>query len=684
MSGFTFSRRGFLGGLSTAALMAVGAVPARAQSTPPDSVSVTDLGIAMTTVNVRYSKAALQADGRPVMYAFSDGRPISLNVVDLETGTTIDAHSLAPYTVGASIAIHPDSSVYFSVRNPTPAPLFRYQPNNKTVTTVAPSAMNEVLIRSLTIPDNGIVYGSTYSHAKAFSYDPDTGAIRDFGSVVTDGDYAWGLAYVDGQLWVGTGIGRAHLVLVDTTTGEHQPMPLPSPISSSATYIYAIGRRNNLVFVYFSPNYGNTNAAVYDLTARQWLPLDTVPHVVGLNAITTECDPSGAFYFPSDGTLRRFDTATRSITATSFGDSPLAEHFGATRSLDVLPFSDGTQTRWEIVGAMTDGRVWRYDPVSEQHRLLDPALLGSPATVHSIGRGPEGNIYAGAFLSSGVLARIEPQSGAITQLRGPHQTDTIISHDGHLLLGEYPEVKIHAATPGPWIWGDNPKELFTLPRGAPHYQDRPVALVSAGQLAAVGTVPAYGELGGALVTFELNGNRDVYRNIIPNHSIVALAYQRGYIYGATSVYGGLDSDPTEAEACLFIWDVNRQRLAWSGVPVPRAKIITSLTFDNYARLWGITNTGTLFQFDPSRRRVTLTEPTGLTGVGNWWGLGDNLYYRPIDRALYGNAATTLFRINPRTLDVTRIATNAKVSTLALNGDIYYSDGTKIFRCTPRP
>lgn len=267
---------------------------------------------------------------------------------------------------------------------------------------------------------------------------------------------------------------------------------------------------------------------------------------------------------------------------------------------------------------MKDGRIWRYEPVSSTTQLLEPEIIGTPAAVNAIGTGPDA-IYAGAFLGSGTVARINHQTQEITQLRGTAQASSIAAHQNNLIIGEYPSVVIYVGTTDSWNWGTNPKELFRLSRGEPLLPRSTYCPHIRRERGCCRHRPGYSYLGGALVTFDLDGNFTMHRNVVPKQTVVALAYQRGLIYGATSVYGGLDSDPTEPEAKLFIWDVNSAQLIWTGTAVSNAKIIPSLAFDSSARLWGLTSTGTLFKFDTARRLICRTHETGLTAINNSWG-----------------------------------------------------------------
>src|SRR5690625_7793253 len=56
------------------------------------SGEVTDLGVAMSSINVRLSAVGELAAGEPEGYLVSDGKPVSLGAVGLCTGHLTDQH----------------------------------------------------------------------------------------------------------------------------------------------------------------------------------------------------------------------------------------------------------------------------------------------------------------------------------------------------------------------------------------------------------------------------------------------------------------------------------------------------------------------------------------------------------------------------------------------------------------
>ena len=67
------------------------------------------------------------------------------------------------------------------------------------------------------------------------------------------------------------------------------------------------------------------------------------------------------------------------------------------------------------------------------------------------------------------------------------------------------------------------------------------------RLIYVGSIPPYGELGGAMAVWDPKQNKVIenYRDLVKNQSIVALAYEppSGLIFGGSGNYGGGGTNP---------------------------------------------------------------------------------------------------------------------------------------------
>lgn len=659
-------------GAFLAGIMAATALATPGTAAPPGTVE--DLGAAMFSPNVRLAAADVLADGTPVAYEFSDGRPVSFNVVDLRSGGLLDSIELPPYTVASSIVVADDDTVYFSVRSPNDGSLWSYQPQSKTLTKLATGLVGEQMLRTL-IMDGQTLYGSTYPNAKVYSYDTVTGQVRDYGSVVTDGDYAWGFAQVDDKLWVGTG-STPHLMTVDPASGAVAELPLPAD-AQGADFINGIVRHGDLVLVRYRPA-GTYNVAIYDLTAGEWCCADSLGTNVGL---WTDRSLDGQFYYIQGGRLYGYDIAARQRASVGVENSPLAGQLGGTTALELVELGTPEFPGTTVIGIRNDGTVWRYNLTNRTGDNITTDITGSPATIHSIGQGPDGNVYFGAYLSVGVMARVNRKTRKVEQLSGPSQADSIVAHRRKIVVGTYPDAAFYAGDPSAgWDWGTNPSHLFTLGRGEPYEQDRPATMVSAGRQVAAGTIPNYGELGGSLVLFDPDtGEFEAHRDVVPEQSVTALAYRGDLIYGGTSIHGGLDSTPTQTTAELFIWSTRENRKVFSKPVVPGATIIHALTFDKRGRLWGMADNGVLFEFDVAKRKVVRSIQTNLLN-DNIWGRLSELYYRDADGYLYGNAAGRLFRVNLHTFKLeVLVSSGVRVSGLDRTGALYFGDETNIYR-----
>src|SRR5690606_19046910 len=111
------------------------------------------------------------------------------------------------------------------------------------------------------------------------------------------------------------------------------------------------------------------------------------------------------------------------------------------------------------------------------------------------------------------------------------QVEGMTSHGTDLMLGVYPGAKIYRYdTTQEWQAGTNPG----TPVAIGNSQDRPVALTPAGDLTAIGSVPDYGHLGGALTLLDrTTGETTSYRNVVQDQSIVTLLHRDGKIYGGS-------------------------------------------------------------------------------------------------------------------------------------------------------
>lgn len=644
------------------------------QQAPPE---VTDHGVALESINFQGSGAIeTLTDGREVAYIFNSGQPISLNVLDMQTREVIDRQELDGYATFASRVVdEEDDTLYFSVRSPNDGSLFSYDPYTQEVTELATGVADEDFLRSMIIMD-GVIYGSTYPNAKVFSYDLETGEIHDYGTVEEDSAYAWGFEEVDGNLWVGTGT-TPRLREVNPETGEITDIELPEYMTGDGKdFINSIIRRDDLVFVLSSPS-GSQNLAIYDLAADDWCCQNV--ELMGTSTLDTYDDK---FYYIVGTEVRGYDLQTREDFSIGWNESNMAGEQSGSGGMQLVEL-DREDYPGETLMAFRDGMVWYYNLENQSGEVVELPVEGAPATIQSAGIGPDGQPYIGAYLSSGIMSRVHHDSGEVETLEGPEQGDAVRTVGDHLVIGTYSGAGFYAGDMSQdWEWETNPEHLFSIGREAG--QDRVSDIVDADGLAAAATIPNYGELGGALVLFDPAAGSDpqIHRHVVEDHSVVSLAYRDGLIYGGTSIHGGIDSAPAQGPAELFIWDVDAQERVDSIVADETADIIHTLTFDAEGRLWGMTDSGNMFEFDTQTHEVTTTVATGLAN-SNIWGRTSEMAPNTVDGLIYGNAASRIFTFDPDSHEFTILdSASIRYSTVHEDGTFYFTDSTNVYSFVP--
>ncbi|HIZ35882.1 MAG TPA: hypothetical protein H9815_08895 [Candidatus Ruania gallistercoris] len=587
-------------------------------SAVPEPV-VQDLGPAVMSVNVRSATFGELADGTPVAYAVSNGNPATFTMVDVATGEALFSSEIENTTLGGWILVDEDGMVYFTARHPMSAGLFSFDPETQELTNLEERVAGELVLYSGSWGPDGRIYFGTYPNAKVVAFDPATGELQDYGTQTEDAAYVFSLGVVNGEIWAGTG-PVPHLYAIDPATGERRELQPPEHVMANTQWFIGIDQRADTALIRLSPR-GNYDTALLDLETGEWSE-QIIPSVFGSSP--TNLDADGRTYLFSEDVVTSYDTTTGELVPTGWAETDLPELLAdqvGTYDMAVLELP-GTEGE-TLVGLSTDGDLWTYHLSSGETTFTRAEIEPAPAEAHGLGVGPDGNAYIGAYLSSGSMTRVDSQSLELTPLRGPKQADAIATHGEELIVTSYPGAVVHAGDPEQdWEWGTNPRHVLTLERGEPHFQDRINGVVSIGDRVALGTVPDYGELGGALTLLDTEtGDFEFHRNVVPDQSVISLAYADGLIYGGTSINGGLSSDPTADSAELFIWDVAAQEVLYSEALTDQAGYLAGLSWGADGQLVGATSDGVLFEFDPQEREVTwsvrLFEPD--QGSHGGWG-----------------------------------------------------------------
>lgn len=664
-----------------------GAPHARAVTDP----AVVDLGTAMEVTDVGATATGPDLDGGTLLYVTAAGQPPTFTVLDAETNEVVYQQVMeGEEFVTSAIVDTPGGLTYFGLRSGSSTQIYVYDVAAKTVEPVLRTCrtceISKTVFRVFEVAEDGTLFLGSYPDAAVYSYNPKTKEVRDYGSVFTDGEYVWGLTLADDQLFVGTGNGPGlgRLFQVDTVSGAITQIPFPD----GAVTPSVIGELQVIGDHLLVPMAGDAmQLRIYNHATKQWECSGVAAPGFPQPTDAFDSDTAGGLtYFRTGSEIYELEpSACRYTKVFDLAAAGLADE-GFNSVKIIFEGAEDAQSVSKLVMFATQGRSLVIDPATGAHEVRDSNVLASPITTHAIGEGPDGKVYIGAYLSPHVMGQLDPATNEVTVLEGPEQSDSATTIAGRLVVTSYPNAVVHSADVNkPWSWDGNPVELF---RGAEHQQDRILEVVAAGRLGVHGSIPKYGVLGGGLTVFHpVTGEHQTYREPLGQQSTGALAYRKGVVHVGTTTQGGIGGNPDpNAEAFLFTFDLDTRTAGERVVPVPGAKTIGGLAYGKGRHLWGVTDTGTLFKYDPSSRMVldTVQIPGGAGGTN--WGRLPDLQFNRTDGLFYGLSATRqLFTFDPVTRSVRIIDDEhhwvaMKVLT---EGQVYLVDDSHVFVIDPR-
>ncbi|WP_152365977.1 PQQ-binding-like beta-propeller repeat protein [Microlunatus speluncae] len=607
-----------------------GAAAARA-ATREVTLPIAEHGaIPLTATTVAGAMSGTMPDGTARTWAAVSGKPAYLAEIDPIAGDVITTYPM-PDSGGAwGVEIGPDGTVW--VASYGSGNLY-YLPFGAAAIINAgrPHPQTSFLWQVDTDAD-GIAYtgtfqgfagGSVLPPARVAAFDPKTGQYRDYGEFGAAYTYVRSTAVIGNTIYAGMGTTAA-LFAIDIDSGAKSEIPLPEG-REGCQFTYELATSGTDLWVRFDCtkiSYGY----VYDTVGRAW----TRGPLTGYSDQRVGRDTAGNTWFTIGSTLHRLSP-----------DGEDTELDAAIGSKGIGVVESGGQ---EYVIGLTNNVLDRYDIATgeqEQH-ILD--LPGTPTTPRSAVLGPDGRLHFGGYFSGG-LASFDPAAEEWQFQARLGQTEGFATVGDRLYGGHYPGAKIEKIDPTKPLGSGNPTEVFNLTAEG---QDRPFALTDAGGLLAVGTVPGYGNLQGALAIHDpATGDVDRYVGLIPDQCITALAYANGVVYGGTSVYGGNGVEPTQDNARVFAFDLLTRKLLWN-VEVEGQRQVTSLEVTPGRRVWAGTK-GTLHALSTvDGKQVADYEIAPFdwsTFPGGTW-QGTSLAYDPSTNRLYGSIGGKVIRIRP--------------------------------------
>lgn len=632
--------------------------------------SVEDLGVPITTVRLTASTAGYWTDGRPVVYATGaqPEQPLRFVVLDAETGEQLDYHAISDTNGAHDVLLAPDGNVYIAAWGPR-GYLLRYSPETREVTNLGRPLAGDSVITQIIAGDDGMLYGGGFPSGRVFSYDLETGEFGDLGVAVEGEQYARSLAYAPGLLYVGTE-AQARLVSIDLETNERTEIDNPE-WAADETRHYDLEYRDGLLFSYTSPS---LDWHVYDAEADEWIDQIERNAQGGL----TEVDEDGYVYFVklTDG-LYRYHIEEQVAEEVGWSQA-LTSALGAA-GISLIELDEPEWPGQTVVGMGNRGEMWLWNPQTEQGEMRTTDSPEFPVTIRSLGLGPDGNVYAGGATAEVTVSGYDTSAEEMLAFtRGPSaRVDAFAAMNDKLFFTTYGQGILFEYDPArDYTYGSNPRQVFQL--YDEYHQERIYALETINEhTVALGTIGGRNVDTGQLFLYddETQTKTDLGEPL-QGHAVTSLTSIENYLIGGTTI-DVLGGESPHSEARIFIWDLEAGEVVWDGVPEAGAKDISELVTDDDGQVWGLTSSGSVFEFDVQNREFVDLVQVGASG--GMWGHG-SLEFGP-DERLYGSTAIgEVFALEPQTRAVESLA-NGEYALFDNDGRLYYAWEGSLFRMT---
>ncbi|MET9018482.1 hypothetical protein ABZV93_00715 [Actinopolymorpha sp. NPDC004070] len=603
--------------LAVATALPAGALgPARGVAEPA-SAPVTDLGPASSVTVLNGSEPI----GDRIYVNTGGVSPTVVGAYDPAQKRVTQRYTL-PTGQGAWATTAVGTDLY--VGTYAPGDLYRVDTAGASVTKVADVRPDDFIWALDSSPD-GKVYGGTYSRGRVFEYDPATGAKRDYGPAVPGEQYVRSIAVDDTTIYAGVG-AHAHLMAIDRATGARRDI-LP-PEFADRTFVATLALADGVLAAGLS---ATGTMLLIDTADPARYEVVQAPNDSYITAITIDAANNDVYFGtrPS-GTLYKYDRDTGTLT------SLLVPYDGAYFGRIIL---DGRTLRGVLTSNVVsyDLDTGKYDGVDITQAGMPPA----PELAMAIATdGPRVYVSGKAGIQVHDLA-----TGTSKRVFLPGEAKAMTPVRGQLWLSVYTLAYLFRMSPG-----GEPVRVTTLGND----QTRPLdaAYSPSDGLLAIGTQPEYGRYGGALGLYDPGGGQlAVYRDVVPDQSVRSVAIKGGTVFLGSSIRNGLGTTPRAPEAKLAVFDLATRSVTYETVPVPGAREIVDLVATG-DRVYGVTDTGLMFEYDPRRRQVVRTAQVAdgapaLVLVG---------------RTIYGADTRHVFQVDRSTLATTTVVDDLRTES----------------------
>ena len=634
-------------------------------------------------------------DGANMLYTTVSGTTPKFVAVNLDAKEVARTFELSDCNSVWTHAIDKQGNVYMASQGGSY--LFCYSPVTKQVENLG-RVPGQGACYDLCFDETGNLYMGVYPGGTVVKYDVAAGTFYTYAKPREDNEYIRSLAYYDGYLYAGTYGNGGYLYKINAATGAaaeisisgermHQLKPGMNAAKFNLKNLYEMSMVDGILFIQANCDYHGALLLTYDCEAEEFI--DVTAFAIGYHV--TPAYNGKVYYAAGDryaghpqrkNTIREFDMATKKWTKTDW-ELGLSARGGGWVSLTEPGYTGKT-----FVTVTNDGKIFVMNPETRKFRSLDEIVLpGTALQIHNLAFNETFNkLYIGGFSGGAKGAVYAPDTGDMQTFK-LGQPESILATENYTYFGVYPGANLYRVKNNAEGAAPAAEHLLTIG----NHQDRPYTMASGEGKIFIGTIPDYGNSGGALTVYdEETGTADVYRNILQDQSIVGLAYKDGKVYGSGSISPGLGIKPVADKASMFVFDTTTKKVQEFTPNFPSSMVpsgikqIGDLEVGPDGLIWGAVRSY-IFALDPNTLQI---KKQVLLKDFQWY---DSNYWRPIylkfasDGTLYvsGNG---IYVVDPDTMESINLGQytgNLAGNIIALDSDdnVYLENGADVMKVT---
>lgn len=641
-------------------------------------------------------------NGRAVTFSVatgSDDDPGTLVVTDVLTGEITRTVPLPGVTGSWTLEQNPVTDEVYIGAYGAPG-LYSWTPGQDEAELLGLPPIDRIgMLYGLTSAPDGTLYGGAwgeptdgYDGAQLWRYTAADG-FESFGPVLTeDANYTRAVAYEpeNEALWAGTGT-VPHLYGCDTDGTCTDFTDLLNEDIRSKEWVYGMTAGSGYVQVWAgdSKSFGDD----YLLVLRTWrddagdLQAEVAHEVPGVIYNGSSPVVDGKVYYSVAGEenqpLHSLDVET--------GEEVVLDHAETgifSRAWEVMDLDDPAWPGPSLVGFNSGGYLVKYNIETEalERTYVEDVPEVASGLSSAVG-GADGRIWSAGYLTGGLGAYSPMRADRQVTYEVGRQAEGMISHDGAVYQGTYPNGQIASFDPRTFDGSAEPDVECTI--GAE--QNRPYGLAAVGQQLYYGSQAAYGHDLGAIGYLDLEtGTCTTFSEEVGHYSVNTLTPAAGKIVGGTSIFFSYDGTPIEDEAGLVVLDES-DRITHHDLPVRGLRAVSAVATSADGLVWAYAE-GWLFGFDAETEEWVFQEEVfpgwkpGQRISGNYAAMLE------LDGVLYGNAGGRLFALDPAatlesgTAEVTVLLASGAGGGLTTDdyGNLYTRyQSTQLLRINPR-